>query len=264
MQCPNCAATLADDARFCSACGAPQAGGQLASPQPTQQLTTPLAATSATQPVSSESKPTSKAGLVIGIVVGVLVLLFACSGVGAFFVYRALTPRPSASLSGAPVDAGASARSSTSSAGVSMPGDSATVDGQAATGTPQPTPAPKAVTPAAPAAPANTAPSPEPKVVSLTKAAAIDLVGNYLNDAKEGDSASARAVTTSRYRSRITADYYKLAADALEQFEIVDTEKGQGGYLVYVKERWDSGTWTNWYLVVAKNGALVIDDTGTE
>ena len=39
---------------------------------------------------------------------------------------------------------------------------------------------------------------------------------------------------------------------------------GEGGYLVFVKEKWSEGTWTNWYLVVKKDGKLMIDNFGTE
>jgi hypothetical protein len=34
--------------------------------------------------------------------------------------------------------------------------------------------------------------------------------------------------------------------------------------MVFVEETWDSGVWTNWYLVVPKDGKPVIDDSGTE
>jgi hypothetical protein len=34
--------------------------------------------------------------------------------------------------------------------------------------------------------------------------------------------------------------------------------------MVFVKETWSSGVWTNWYLVADQGGKLVIDDTGTE
>jgi len=79
-----------------------------------------------------------------------------------------------------------------------------------------------------------------------------------------GDSAKAKAVTTARFRAEKTSDYYSLAEHNLQEFGMVDTQKGEGGYLVYVKEKWSEGTWTNWYLVLKKDGKLMIDNIGTE
>lgn len=269
MRCPRCATTLPDDARFCVACGTQLAGGRPEAPQPAGQPPGPFSAPSQAQwlpaspipplpspPPRGPDAPGSKTGLIIGIAAGVLIALLVFGGIGAFVTYRAMKPESSSELSEATVGDG-----STTTAGSSATGGSSTSVEPPATTAPLPTDPEPPTT----ATPQPTSPPPTPKPqVSLTEASAIDLVGNYLDDAKLGNSSKADAVTTSRYRSRKTPDYYQLAASDLEQFEVVNAQTGQGGYLVFVKEQWSSGTWTNWYLVVKKNGALVIDDTGTE
>jgi len=251
---------LPDHARFCLVCGTQLAGGPPEVPQPAGQPAGPPYPPSPTQwlqpvppppPPRPQAASGSKTGLVVGIVAGVLILLL---GIGVFSAYVAFKPPSSAE------ESGVGAQSSTTSE-LSTAGGSSTSVEMPSTTTPQPTNTEPPTTVAA-VEPATTTVTNPP--VSLTEASAIDLVGNYLNDAKQGDSSKARAVTTSRYQSRITSDYYKLAANELEQFEVVNAEKGQGGYLVFVREQWSSGTWTNWYLVVRKNSVLVIDDTGTE
>lgn len=124
-----------------------------------------------------------------------------------------------------------------------------------------PTTAPSTTAPPAPTtlAPATKAPA------SLTETSAIALVTTFLSDASQGNSAGASAVTTSRFSSRNTADYYQLAASELQKFDVVSAESSpDGGYLVFVKEKWATGTWTKWYRVIMKNGQLVIDDVGAE
>jgi len=193
----------------------------------------------------------SKTGLVVGIVAGVAVLLLLC-GIGGVLFTRALVPKSGTNFSQLPE----SVASVTVSESVSA--SETTVAAAAATTTPQPPPV------AAPTAPAaEPAPAPAP-TVSLTKSSATDLVMTYLQDAMNGDSAKAKAVTTARFRAEKTSDYYSLAEHNLQEFGMVDTQKGEGGYLVYVKEKWSEGTWTNWYLVLKKDGKLMIDNIGTE
>ncbi|MEI8084131.1 MAG: hypothetical protein WCI74_20010 [Actinomycetes bacterium] len=108
------------------------------------------------------------------------------------------------------------------------------------------------------------APVPEPEL-PLNDVNAAAFVTTFLNAAKAGDVAQARAMTSSTFASRKTADFYALAARELGPFSLVSVEGNPTrGYSVFVKEKWTSGTWTNWYRVVKVNGKLVIDDTGTE
>ncbi|MEI7813231.1 MAG: hypothetical protein WCJ13_00380 [Coriobacteriia bacterium] len=251
---------MPDDAVFCATCGGPLAsapppllGGAPPPPAPpgSQPVAPPpMPAQAAAAPPSTRSSG-SKTGLVIGIVVGVVVLLLLC-GIGWVFFARALVPKSGTDFSQLPASVG----SVTASGSVSA--SETTVAAAAAATTPEP---PPIVAPTAPAA--EPAPEPAP-TVSLTKSSAIDLVMTYLQDAMNGDSAKAKAVTTARFRAEKTSDYYSLAANDLKEFGMVDTQKGEGGYLVYVKEKWSEGTWTNWYLVVKKDGKLVIDNIGTE
>lgn len=130
-----------------------------------------------------------------------------------------------------------------------------------------PAPVPSSAPPTAPTAPPTAAlgTPPADAPAALTGASASALVTTFLNDASQGNSAEASAVTTSRFSSRNTADYYQLAASELQQFNVVKAESSpDGGYLVFVKEKWATGTWTKWYRVVVKNGQLVIDDVGAE
>ena len=266
MQCPTCGATLPDDARFCGACGtdlaaappmqptAPMPGAAVApAPYPTAEAAPPGYAPgyppAPGQPVPGAQPPAQrrKTGLIVGIVIGVLVLLLACCGVGVFAALPAWRAYQSVkNVTTVPV-------SPESPAGQSQTEPSAT---QPDAGTAQP----GATNPAPSAGQTNL----QPTTPTLSQATAIALVGNYLDKAKAGQTAAAKAIVTSKYRSRITSEYYKLAAKDLSQFEVVKVEKGQGGYMVFVKETWRQGVWTNWYLVVLKDGKLVINDTGTE
>jgi hypothetical protein len=178
---------------------------------------------------------------VVGIVIGTVVLLLLCCSLGVFAGVPAYTAYRAAKVAGQ------------SSPSAEVP------SGQTQT---SPAPAqPEAANPA-PAAPEAT--NPEPAAPTLTEATANALVLDYLGKAKGGQTAEAKALVTSKYTSRITKDYFDLAAKDLQQFEVVKVEQGQGGYLVFMKETWSSGVWTNWYLVVLKDGKLVINDTGTE
>jgi len=280
MQCPRCGANLPDDARFCGACGtdlsgaaptqqmpqAPAPAGvpypdpaqhQLQAPPPGQEQHSP-----AYQPPSQgyappqpfypqQSAPKKRTGLIVGIIVGVLVLLLAMCGIGGALVYFPMFKTIQEVKTGS---------AATSSGTSSVPNASST-QGDATTSKPT------ATNPESPPANAQQAPdaSPsEPAAVSLTKDSAIELVGTYLDNAKSGEKSAAKAVVTSHYLDQVTADYYSLAAKDLQQFEVVKVEKGQGGYMVFMKETWKQGVWTNWYLVVQKSGKLVIDNTGTD
>ncbi len=241
MQCPTCGATLPDDARFCSACGT----DLTAAPQ----LVPPPAQPEASVPEAQLPARKRRTGLIIGIVIGVVVVLLLCSCVGLFFgipAYVAFRGVQSATSSG----------SSTQSPGVSSQGEQPATE--------QPTAEPGATTPEKPATEPATKPSPEAATPELSEAGAKAVVLDYLGKANAGQTAAAKALVTSEYLSRVTSDYFDLAAKSLKQFEVVKVERGQGGYLVFVKETWSSGVWTNWYLVVLKDGKLVINDTGTE
>lgn len=250
MQCPTCDATLPDDARFCSACGsnlvAPAAGAQPAAPAPAPApaANAPAPAAPVPAPVPATPGPGAQApqpkrnvGLIIGIVVGVVVLLLFCCiitaiAIPAFVAYR-----------------DAKSRSTTQSTT-----DSSATGSQSG----QITTEPEKTNPEPPASEMN----PEPQ--ALSEATAKQFVLDYLGKANAGQSAEAKSMVSSKYTSRITSDYYDLAAKDLQQFAVVKVETGEGGFVVFVKETWTSGVWTNWYLVVDKDGKLVIDDYGTE
>jgi len=248
MQCPTCGATLPDDARFCGGCGtdlAPPAPlvpsaaqwSPTAPPQPYPVAQMPPAGypPSPGQPVFGTQPPAPRANtaLIVGIAAGAAVLLIAGGLAAAFIVLPAMNPaQPPKSVT--------SARPST-----------------VATSTPTQT-APPATQPE------TTAIEPPPATPALSEDTASELVLDYLSKAQAGDAADAKALVTAKYLSRITSDYYKLAAKDLRQYELAKVEQGQGGLMVFVKESWDSGVWTNWYLVLLKDGRLVIDDTGTE
>jgi len=252
MQCPNCAATVPDGAAFCPACGSKVAGATQPMPNapppppPGPPVAPPPLQAQAAAGAPSAPSSRSKTGLVIGIVIGFVVLLLMC-GVGWALFAQALVPKSGTDFSELPAGSESSALSETVTATEAI--------------------APTAPAAAAPEPPPAAAPAQEPAPVpdaSLTEANAIDLVMTHLQDAMNGDSAKAKAVTTARFRAEKTSDYYSLAAHDLREFGMVDTQKGEGGYLVFVKEKWSEGTWTNWYLVVKKNGKLVIDNIGTE
>ena len=237
MQCPTCGATVPDGVRFCGACGTDLA----AAPQPVPPPVQP------TVPAPEAQAPARKrhTGLIIGIVVGVVVLLLLCSCAGLYFgipAYIALMGAQSATSAG----------SATQPPGASSQSEQPTAE--------QPTAEPGATTPEEPA----TEPAPEPAAATLSEDSAKAVTLEYLGKANAGRTAEAKALVTSKYLSRVTSDYFDLAAKSLKQFEVVKVEKGQGGYLVFVRETWSSGVWTNWYLVVSKDGKLVINDTGTE
>ena len=259
MQCPTCGATLPDDARFCGACGtdlaaaagpapmqptAPMPAAAVPPPYPAGQTAPPGYApsypTAPGQPVPGAQPPEKRknTGLIVAIVAGVLVLLLACCGVGIFAALPAIRAYLAAKVI------------------TSTPPSTEAPSDQSQTGPPATQPETTTTQPEAT--------NPAPSAPVLSKATAIALVGDYLDKAKSGQTAAAKAMVTSKYRSRITSDYYRLAAKDLNQFELVKVEESQGGYMVFMKETWSSGVWTNWYLVVLKNGKLVINDTGTE
>jgi hypothetical protein len=186
------------------------------------------------QPPAPKKKNT---GLIIGIVVGVLLLLTLCAGVGVYLGIPAII-----AFQGAKGRSGGSVTQPTITSGQS---DSAATE------------------PGAPAA-EPPATEPAPQSATLSEATAKQLVTDYLGYANLGDKAKAKALVTDKYLTNITSDYYDLAAKDLKVFEVVRVEQGDGGYVVFVKETWSSGVWTNWYLVVDKGGKLVIDNTGTE
>ena len=186
-------------------------------------------------------------GLIVGIVAGVLLLLLACCGVGIFAALPAIRAYQTAKV------ITSTQPSTTAPSNQSQTEPSATQPEATTT-------QPEATNPA----PSSSETNPAPNAPTLSKSTAIALVGNYLDKAKSGQIAAAKAMVTSKYRSRVTSGYYKLAAKDLNQFELVKVEKGQGGYMVFMKETWSSGVWTNWYLVVLKDGKPVINDTGTE
>lgn len=183
-----------------------------------------------------------RSGPILGIAAGVL-LLFAGLAAAAVLLLPKLWPvvptKPTVTSPAASGSASTSAQGGTTSATNSR----TTI----------------AVTPTASRSPQVTA----PPTVTLDRASAIDLVGTYLDDAKSGRTSTARAVVTSKYLSRIASNYYALVEKDLIHFEVIKVEKGQGGLLVFVKEKWRQGTWTNWYLVIKKADRLVINDTGT-
>ena len=267
MQCPTCGATLPDDARFCGACGTDLAAAPQPVPPPAQPAApVPLAAPqypppSQTPPAdyppaygapTPDAQPPARkrnTGLIIGIVVGILVLCTLCSCVSLYFgipAYVAFRGVESATSTG----------SATQAPGTSSQSGPPTAE--------QPTTEPGATTPEKSATEPAAEPSPETANPTLSEDSAKALALDYLGKANAGRTTEAKALVTSKYLSRVTSDYYDLAAKSLKQFEVVKVEKGQGGYLVFVKETWSSGVWTNWYLVVLKDGKLVINDTGTE
>jgi len=169
-------------------------------------------------------------GLIIGIVAGALVLLLMCCVVAAIAIPAFTAYRAARAVSATQPDAESSAAK------------------------------PDATNPEPPASEM----SPQPTAAVLSEESAKQLVLDYLGKAKAGQTAEAKAVVTPTYTSRITSDYYDLIAKDLQQFEVVKAEQADSGYRVFVKETWGAGVWTNWYLVVLKNGKLVIDDYGTE
>ena len=259
MQCPMCGATLPDDARFCGSCGTDLVAPAQPTPpaQPHVQPTMPAAAApppfpvdqavppgfpaAPAAPVPGAQPPQRKrnAGLIIGVVAGALVLLLICCVVVAIAIPAFMAYQTSKNGTVTP--------SSTES-----PAEESKEDPNATE--------PEMTNPEPPASEMN----PEPTAATLSDATSNELVIDYLGKAKAGRTPEAKALVTSKYISRITSDYYDLAAKDLKQYEVVKVEPGQGGYLVFVKEAWGSGVWTNWYLVVLKDGKLVIDDTGTE
>jgi hypothetical protein len=114
--------------------------------------------------------------------------------------------------------------------------------------------------------PESAGPAPEghPAPPALTREQATAAVTAYLAHAKAGRRDQARAMTTERYRSRMVGDYYALARENLRDWRVRDAEARDGGWVVTVVETWSDGDWVNWYLVTAKDGRTVLDDTGTE
>lgn len=253
MQCPTCGATLPDDARFCGGCGT-----DLVPPSEPVQPASPAAAWSPaatpppypTSPVPPPGYPPAPGYQMpgapppaprtnTGLIVGIVVLLAAAGLIGVFVVLPAMNP-------GQPAKNTTSTQPSTGA--TSGPSQTPTAT-QSETTNPEPPPSEL---------------NPEPATPTLSEATASELVIDYLSKAQAGDAAGAKALVTSKYISRITSDYYEIAAKDLLQYEVAKVEQGQGGYTVFMKESWSSGTWTNWYLVVLKDASLVIDDTGTE
>jgi hypothetical protein len=177
-------------------------------------------------------------GLIIGIVVGVVVILLMCCIVVAIAIPAFVSYQAKKNISTTQPATEPSAQESKEEPSATEP---------------------QATNPEPPASEMN----PEPAAAVLSDLTAKQLVTDYLDKATAGQAAEAKALVTSKYLSRITSDYYDLAAKDLKKYEVVKVEQGQGGYLVFVKETWSSGVWTNWYLVVDKDGKLVIDDNGS-
>jgi hypothetical protein len=89
------------------------------------------------------------------------------------------------------------------------------------------------------------------------KADAIDVVGRFLNDLKDGNGKVAKKLATSRFKSANPGWIFGPTSDF--SFEVAGATKKGSAWIVTTNERWQSGDETGKYTVVVINGKGYVD-----